>query len=213
MVGAGGVVFLAIVPVTLPSVRVGSDVGGGGGTGYGVDLSAAAHGAQHESTRTGEAMRGARVSGRPAIAAAMAMLLVAVLGLSGCNQDNTPKEYGTVTEQNFLELCTNLYYDNTDDTLAVTDKTIAADVNAPTPDQCKCQYDVYVAQMPISDFTTLNSKLKENPEDAWNSVPTSITDALKGCMSAGFGSSVPDPVDAATSTTAATAEPATTVAP
>lgn len=143
----------------------------------------------------------------------MAMLLVAVLGLSGCNQSNTPSEYGTVTEQNFLELCTNLYYDNTDDTLAVTDRTIAADVNAPTPDQCKCQYDVYVAQMPISDFTTLNSKLKENPEEAWNSVPTSITDALKGCMSAPFGESVPDPVDAATSTTAATAEPATTVAP
>ena len=129
----------------------------------------------------------------------MAVLLVAVLGLSGCNQDNTPKEYGTVTEQNFLELCTNLYYDNTDDTLAVTDKTIAADVNAPTPDQCKCQYDVYVAQMPISDFTTLNSKLKENPEDAWNSVPTSITDALKACMTS---SSAPD----STTTTVATTE-------
>jgi hypothetical protein len=156
------------------------------------------------------------------------MLLLAVLGLSGCKQDNTPSEYGTVTEQNFLELCTNRYYDNTDDTLAVTDNTIAADVNAPTPDQCKCQYDVYVAQMPINkaaasesqysgysgpNFTDLNTKLKENPEDAWNSVPSSITDALTSCMGAPTGSSVPAPVDASSTTTAATAEPTTTVAP
>ena len=127
------------------------------------------------------------------------MAFVAVLGLSGCSQSNTPTEYGTVTEQNFLQLCTNRYYDNTDDTLAVTDRTIAADVNSPTPDQCKCQYDVYVAQMPISDFTTLNSKLKENPEEAWNTVPESITTALKSCVNP---TSVPD----STTTTLATTE-------
>lgn len=139
----------------------------------------------------------------------MAMALVAVLGLSGCAQSNTPDEYGTVTEQNFLQLCTNRYYDNTDDTLAITDNTIAADVDAPTPDQCKCQYDVYVAQMPISDFTTLNSKLKENPEEAWNSVPGSITTALKNCMNA---PTVSDSTSTTVATSDSTADPSPSAA-
>jgi hypothetical protein len=144
----------------------------------------------------------------------MAMALVAVVGLSGCSQGNTPTEYGTVTEQNFLQLCTNRYYDNTDDTLAVTDRTIAADVNSPTPDQCKCQYDVYVAQMPINkeaasrseysdysgpNFTDLNSELKEDQEKAWSSVPESIKTDLRSCVE---GPSVAD----STTTTAATTE-------
>jgi len=143
----------------------------------------------------------------------MAVALVGTLGLTGCNQDNTPKEYGTLTQQNFLELCTNRYYDNTDDTLAQTDRTIAADVTTPTSDQCQCQYDVFSSQMPIADFTTLNGKLKSNPEEAWNTVPASITDALTGCMSAASGPDATAPADAATTTTAAIAEPATTVAP
>jgi hypothetical protein len=143
----------------------------------------------------------------------VAVALVGMLGLTGCNQDNTPKEYGTLTQQNFLELCTNHYYDNTDDTLAQTDRTIAADVTTPTNDQCQCQYDVFSSQMPIADFTTLNGKLKSNPEEAWSTVPASITDALTGCMSAPSAPESSAPVDAATSTTVATAEPATTVAP
>jgi hypothetical protein len=145
--------------------------------------------------------------------ALVAVALVGMLGLTGCNQDNTPKEYGTLTQQNFLELCTNHYYDNTDDTLAPTDRTIAADVTTPTNDQCQCQYDVFSSQMPIADFTTLNGKLKSNPEEAWNTVPASITDALTGCMSAASVPVSPAPADAATTTTAAIAEPATTVAP
>ena len=133
----------------------------------------------------------------------MAVALVAMLGLSGCSQSNTPTEYGTVTEQNFLQLCTNRYYDNTDDTLAVTDRTIAADVNSPTPDQCKCQYDVYVAQMPISDFTTLNSELKEDQEKAWNSVPESIKTDLTSCVNAPAVSESTTTTLATTETTAA----------
>jgi hypothetical protein len=143
----------------------------------------------------------------------VAVALVGMLGLTGCNQDNTPKEYGTLTQQNFLELCTNRYYDNTDDTLAQTDRTIAADVTTPTNDQCQCQYDVFSSQMPIADFTTLNGKLKSNPEEAWNTVPASITDALTGCMITPSGPDATAPADAATTTTAAIAEPATTVAP
>ncbi len=142
----------------------------------------------------------------------MAVALVGMLGLTGCKHDNTPKEYGTLTQQNFLELCTNHYYDNTDDTLAQTDRTIAANVTTPTNDQCQCQYDVFSSQMPIADFTTLNGKLKSNPEEAWNTVPTSITDALTGCMSTASVPNVSVPADAAT-TTAANAEPVTTVAP
>jgi hypothetical protein len=143
----------------------------------------------------------------------VAVALVGMLGLTGCNQDNTPKEYGTLTQQNFLELCTNRYYDNTDDTLAQTDRTIAADVTTPTNDQCQCQYDVFSSQMPIADFTTLNGELKSNPEEAWATVPESITTALTGCMSATSAPNDPAPTDAATTTTAAIAEPATTVAP
>lgn len=149
----------------------------------------------------------------------MAVVLVATFGLTGCNQDNTPTEYGTLTQQNFLELCTNLYYDNTDDTLAQTDRTIAADVDAPTSEQCQCQYDVFVAQMPINksaaaepqfasydgpNFTDLNAKLKENPQEAWDTVPASITDALTACMN-------PAPSDAPTTTVAGDAS-TTTVA-
>jgi len=136
------------------------------------------------------------------------MILVAVLGLSGCNQDNTPTEYGTVTQQNFLELCTNHYYDNTDDTLAITDNTITSVDSAPSPDQCQCQYDVFVDQMPISDFTTLNAKLKENPQEAWDTVPQPIVTSLTACMS----STPTGPVDAPT-TTVATSESTTTVTP
>ncbi len=134
-----------------------------------------------------------------------AVVLIGTLGLTGCKQDNTPKEYGIVTQQNFLELCTNHYYDNTDDTLAQTDRTIAADVTTPTSDQCQCQYDVFANQMPIADFTTLNGKLKSNPEEAWSTVPSSITDALTACMAG--GSSAPS------TTTTVAAEATTTVAP
>ena len=166
--------------------------------------------------RTGFEMAGRRLAGGFA-----AVMILATLGLTGCNQDNTPTEYGTLTQQNFLELCTNHYYDNTDDTLAQTDRTIAADVNAPTSEQCQCQYDVFVAQMPINktaaaepqyanydgpNFTDLNAKLKENPQEAWDTVPASITDALSACMNA------PVSVDAPSTTVAAT-EPTTTVAP
>jgi len=129
-----------------------------------------------------------------------------MFGLTGCQQDNTPKAYDTVTQQNFLELCTNHYFDNTNDTLAITGNTIAASVDAPTPEQCQCQYDVFSAQMSISDFTTLNAKLKTNAEEAWGTVPDTIKTAITGCMSGAATT------ESTTSTTAAATE-ATTVAP
>ncbi len=159
---------------------------------------------------TGVDMTGSRVSRRPArrrsAIGALALALLALFALTGCQQDNTPTEYGIVTQQNFLELCTNHYYDNTDDTLAITDNTIASVDNAPTADQCQCQYDVFAQQMPISDFTDLNAKLKSNPDEAWAAVPQSITTALDACVG---GSGAPSD---STTTTVAVA-PTTTVAP
>ncbi|CAB4343331.1 unannotated protein [freshwater metagenome] len=124
----------------------------------------------------------------------MALALVCMIGLSGCNQDNTPKEYNTLTQQNFLELCTNRYYDSTNSTIAQTGNTIKSGIDASSQDQCQCQYDVFVKQMPINksaaqpgytgtNFTDLNSKLKTDPEAAWAAVPESITNAVKACMS------------------------------
>jgi len=119
---------------------------------------------------------------------------VAVLGLAGCAQDNTPTAYDTLTQQNFLELCTNTYFENTDDTLSQTSNTIANGVQALDRTQCQCQYDVFVQQMPINksaapagytgpNFTDLNAKLKSDPTEAWATVPESITTALKTCVS------------------------------
>ena len=131
---------------------------------------------------------------------AVLAVAVAVIGLAGCAQDNTPDAYDTLTQQNFLELCTNRYYDNTDNTLALTTNTIKADVTALDPTQCQCQYEVFVDQMPINkaaapagytgpNFTDLNSQLKSDPETAWATVPESITAALRDCVSAGSSTS------------------------
>ena len=144
------------------------------------------------------------MSGRRIGAGLLAIVAVATLGLTGCNQDNTPKAYDTLTQQNFLELCTNHYFDSTDSTLAQTNNTIKSGVDALDQSQCQCQYDVFVQQMPINkaaapagytgpNFTDLNAKLKSDPTGAWATVPDSIKTALTACAS-GSGS---------TSTTAA----------
>jgi hypothetical protein len=160
---------------------------------------------------TGVDMVGSRTSRRPAgrrvAVGALALVALALFGLTGCQQDNTPKEYGIVTQQNFLELCTNHYFDNTDDTLAITDNTIASVDTVPTQSQCQCQYDVFVNQMSISDFTTLNAKLKTNPEEGWGTVPDTIKTAITACMG-----TQTVPTDSPTTTVAST-EPSTTVNP
>jgi len=149
-----------------------------------------------------------------------------VIGLSGCSASNVPKAYNTITEQNFLELCTNNYFNITgevtdssgegpiDPALSQTSSTVKADISAPTAIQCVCQYNVFVNQVPINDdpqnvksgyngpnFSDLNGKLKTDPEGAWATVPTSVTDGLTKCMSAQPASS---------STTSDTAAPSTT---
>lgn len=125
--------------------------------------------------------------------------VVALLGLAGCAQDNTPDAYDTLTQQNFLELCTNTYFENTDDTLSQTSNTIAAGVQALDVTKCQCQYDVFVEKMPINksatpppgysgpNFTDLNASLKSNPTEAWATVPESIKTALTACASGSSG--------------------------
>lgn len=136
----------------------------------------------------------AAVSGRRRLALGFVALLAVAAIAAGCAPSNTPDQYNTLTEQNFLELCTNRYYDNTDDVLTSTDRTIAPDVTAPSEEICSCQYQVFVEQVPINDdpqnarsgytgptFTELNADLKKNPEEAWNALPSSVRDAVSAC--------------------------------
>lgn len=142
------------------------------------------------------------------------LALMLMIGLSGCDQSNTPTEYNTLTQQNFLELCTNRYYESADSTLKQTDSTIKSDIDALNQDQCQCQYDVFVEQMPINkaaangsgatNFTDLNSALKTNPEEAWGTVPDSIKTALTACTNNASSGS------ATASTTTSTAPASTT---
>lgn len=131
------------------------------------------------------------------------LALVLMVGLSGCGEDNTPTEYNTLTQQNFVELCTNHLYTSNgtvsainassastlDPALSSTDSTIQSDTQASSESACLCMYAVFVDQMPIADFTTLNSDLKSDPEKTWNGVSSSIKDALGKCASSTSGSS------------------------
>lgn len=141
--------------------------------------------------------------------------LLLMIGLSGCNNDNTPDEYNTLTQQNFVELCTNNLYSSTgtitaidatsastlDPALSSTNSTIKSDVQASSESSCLCMYAVFVDQMSIADFTTLNSNLKSDPEGAWNGVSPDIKGAVNNCASG---------TTASTSTTVAS--PSTTTA-
>ena len=158
--------------------------------------------------------------------------VVALLGLAGCAQDNTPDAYDTLTQQNFLELCTNTYWTlkgdiapsegSTSTTSSITvdpkvldqtNSTIKADVTAPTTSQCVCQYNVFVNQVSYNKsnlvnnyngpyFVDLNASLKTDPEKAWNTVPEGVRNALQACVT-GASTSTTSTTVASTSTTAA----------
>lgn len=132
------------------------------------------------------------------VGAGMGVLaLVLMIGLGGCNEDNTPKEYNTLTQQNFIELCTNYLYTSNgnisainassastlDPALSSTNSTIKSDVQASSESSCLCMYAVFVDQMSIAEFTTLNGDLKSDPEKTWNGVSPQIKDALSKCAS------------------------------
>jgi hypothetical protein len=150
------------------------------------------------------------------------------LGLGACAQGNTPDAYGTLTQQNFLESCTNFYFDNTDDTLAITDNTVTDDaVNPPDQQTCQCMYDLFTGPnpegdgteggMPINEtvaktvgwtgpnFTDLNSDLKNDPQKAWDSLPEDPwKNGITACADSGGRSSGQGDDSPTTSTTVAT---------
>lgn len=125
------------------------------------------------------------------LAGAAAML---ALGLTACAPSNTPTSYDAVTEQNFLEGCLNRYVNRVDDTLAVTNDTLSPDVAGGTQQQCECQYQVFVDQVPFNssdtskpgydgpNFTDLNKSLEgDNGAEALNTLPPDVQGDLKSC--------------------------------
>lgn len=164
----------------------------------------------------------------------MAVVALALgLGLGACSQNNTPDTYGTLTRQNFLESCTNYYFDNTNDTLAITGNTVKADVQAPDQSTCQCMYELFSGPqadgdgtdggMPINasvakangiegpNFTDLNAQLKTDPDKAWNDLPQSYKDGINACSESG-GESNGQSTSSTTSTTVATDGSTTTTA-
>jgi hypothetical protein len=172
------------------------------------------------------------VTRRRASAGAFALAMVLGLGLGACAQTNTPDEYNTLTRQNFLETCTNYYFENTDDTLAITTDTVKADVTAPNQSQCECAYAVYAGPnndgngaMPINstvakeaqwanydgpNFTDLNAQLKTDPTKAWDSIPQDIKDKVNACISGSGTSGSTTSTTAGGDTTTTTAADAAT---
>ncbi len=167
------------------------------------------------------------ITRRRAGAASVLLTLALVLGLSACNQDNTPSAYNTLTEQNFLELCTNTYWTldgditandtatTLDPVLKQTSSTIKADVTTPTTSQCVCQYNVFVNQVSYNKtnvvnnysgpfFVDLNVDLKTDPEKAWNTVPEAVRNALQACVTGSSTSSTSTTVAATSSTSSNT---------
>jgi hypothetical protein len=149
--------------------------------------------------------------------AVVAVLLA--ISLTGCKQDNTPKEYNSLTQQNFVELCTNHLYNSSNDTIVQTNSTIKANVDAPNNNVCQCQYLVFVNMVPVNkndtskpnysgpNFTDLNAALKSNPDAAWATVPQSVQDAVTQCSTSGGssqGSTTSTTAPATTETTTAT---------
>jgi hypothetical protein len=161
-----------------------------------------------------------------------ALAMVLGLGLGACAQKNTPDEYNLLTQQNFLETCTNYYFDNTDDSLSITENTVKADVTAPNQSQCECAYSVYAGAnndgngaMPINatvakeaqwanydgpNFTDLNAQLKTDPSKAWDSVPQDIKDKVNACTSGSGTSGSTTSTTAGGDTTTTTATDAAT---
>jgi hypothetical protein len=170
-----------------------------------------------------------------------ALALALGFGLGACGESNTPEAYDTLTEQNFLETCTNFYFDNTDDTLTITTATVSDEAVEP-PDEatCKCMYTVFTGPtgegdgtdggMPINEtvakaanwtgpnFTDLNADLKSNPEDAWDNLPQDpFKDGIDACQASGGASSGSTTTtaaggDSSTSTTVGTDQSTTTTA-
>jgi len=83
------------------------------------------------------------------------LAVVALLGTS-CKQDNTPSEYNSVTQQNFIDGCTG----NTSDDGATGNTANAGNGPATTlapQSACECAYNWIVVNVPYNDAN------KDNP--------------------------------------------------
>jgi hypothetical protein len=143
--------------------------------------------------------------------------LVLALGLllAACGESNTPSSYDTIVEKNFLEGCTNQAYNMTDDTLDATDNTLSPDVTGGSDEQCRCQYQVFVDQVPYNSedtskpgyegptFTELNDALGgDNPGEELNQLPADVREALESCPLPAQSSGTDADADEPTTTTA-----------
>jgi hypothetical protein len=157
-----------------------------------------------------------------------ALALALGFGLGACAQGNTPEEYNTLTQQNFLETCPNFYFDNTDDSLTITGNTVTDEaVDPPNENTCQCMYEVFTGPsgegdgtdggMPINqaaaeaanlsgpNFTDLNADLKDDPQGAWDGLPAQFKDGIAACQASGGESSTTSTTAGADGTTTTTA--------
>ncbi len=154
---------------------------------------------------------------RTAATAGLALALGLVLG--ACGQSNTPESYDSLVEKNYLEGCTNRSFDLTDDTLAITDDTLSADVEGGTEEQCRCQYQVFVDMVPYDGddtskpdyqgptFTELDDSLRDadDPAAVFGELPSDVRAALDSCPLPG-GSEGDDTEEGSQSTTTTVAD-------
>ena len=115
------------------------------------------------------------------------LVLACALVLAGCKVDNTPASYDSspVIHDNFIATCTGNIPN------ASTTTKIASE------GECKCNYDVFVAQVPYDDkarddvkykdyprdkptFQQLENNLKDDPNKI-KELPDSVTKALDAC--------------------------------
>jgi len=152
---------------------------------------------------------GRRRMGRPA--AGLAVLLLAVVALTGCKQDNTPSEYNDITKANFIAGCTQID-PNSGDTIS--------DRNGAPAGVCNCAYDWFTENVPYNTtaknadpkfanyggktFVELNIQLKNSPD----AFPSEITAALTAACP-GFGTTSPSAGTGGPTTSAATTSSST----
>ena len=119
-----------------------------------------------------------------------------------------------MVEQNFLEGCLNRYVNLVDDTLAVTNDTLSPDLAGGTQQQCGCQFQVFVDNVPFNsddtskpgyvgpNFTDLNKSLQgDNGGEALNTLPPDVQNDLKACALPGAGSGTGTTLPTETTTT------------
>lgn len=152
-------------------------------------------------------------------AATAGLALALGLVLTACGQSNTPESYDSLVEKNYLEGCTNRSFDLTDDTLAITDDTLSADVEGGTEEQCRCQYQVFVDMVPYDGddtskpgyqgptFTELDESLRDadDPAAVFGELPSDVRAALDSCPLPGGSGSDGDGGDVGSQSTTTTA--------